>query len=291
MSFRTVVITKESKLSLRMNHLVVKNEKVQQIPLGEILTLVIENPNITMTAHLLNALTEHKIITIVCGKERLPQTIVHSIYGHHRQSRLIEEQFNWDEKLKDELWKKIICLKILHQKKVINKYFKKLDTSNFDRYIDETLSGDSTNREGHAAKVYFNIIFGEELTRETDHSFNAALNYGYQILLSVLTRTIVCKGYLSEIGISHHNEYNLYNLSSDLMELLRPLIDDIVLAEIGTHFDKEAKRKILDIFNKKIIVNKKAYYLVHGVEIYVDSVFKFLKTGDEKVLKFPKLLL
>ncbi|STY74882.1 CRISPR-associated endonuclease Cas1, subtype II/NMENI [Macrococcoides caseolyticum] len=287
MSFRTIVITKESKLSLRMNHLVVKSETHTQVPIGEISCLIIENPNISITGHLMNALTENKIMTIVCGKDHLPQTFLHAVYGHHRQSRLIEYQMNWKTEYKECLWQMIVQKKINHQKQVLQHYFRTLDLSMFDEYIQNTKTGDFTNREGHAAKVYFNIVFSNEITRDTEHVKNAGLDYGYQILLAIFARTIISKGYLTEIGIKHRNEFNLYNLASDLMEVIRPLIDYIVLNTITDVFEKEEKRKIADILNKKICVNNKMYYLVNAIEIYVESVFKYLSTGNEKYIKFP----
>lgn len=287
MSFRTIVITKESKLSLRMNHLVVKSETHTQVPIGEISCLIIENPNISITGHLMNALTENKIMTIVCGKNHLPQTFLHAVYGHHRQSRLIEQQMNWNPEYKARMWQLIIQKKIAYQKQILKHYFKTLDVSMFDEYIQGILPGDATNREGHAAKVYFNIIFSNEITRDTEHVKNAGLDYGYQILLAIFARTIVSKGYLTEIGIMHRNEFNLYNLASDLMEVMRPLIDYVVLDTIRDSFEKEEKRKIADILNKKICVNNKMYYLVNAIEIYVESVFKYLSTGKEKHIKFP----
>ena len=33
--------------------------------------------------------------------------------------------------------------------------------------MDEIEIGDKTNREGHAAKVYFNELFGMKFTRQT----------------------------------------------------------------------------------------------------------------------------
>ncbi|PKE62570.1 type II CRISPR-associated endonuclease Cas1 [Macrococcoides caseolyticum] len=181
----------------------------------------------------------------------------------------------------------IVQKKINHQKQVLQHYFRTLDLSMFDEYIQNTKTGDFTNREGHAAKVYFNIVFSNEITRDTEHVKNAGLDYGYQILLAIFARTIISKGYLTEIGIKHRNEFNLYNLASDLMEVIRPLIDYIVLNTITDVFEKEEKRKIADILNKKICVNNKMYYLVNAIEIYVESVFKYLSTGNEKYIKFP----
>ncbi|TDL98238.1 type II CRISPR-associated endonuclease Cas1 [Macrococcus brunensis] len=287
MSFRTVVITKESKLSLRMNHLVVKSDSIVQVPIGEISCLIIENPNITITGHLMNALTENKIMTIVCGRNHLPQTFLHAVYGHHRQSRLIEQQIGWQENYKKRLWQLIIQKKISHQKQLLKHYYRQLDLTMFDSYIADTQLDDLTNREGHAAKVYFNLFFSDEITRDTEHAKNAALDYGYQILLAVFVRTIVSKGYLSEIGIKHRNEFNLYNLASDLMEVMRPIIDHKVLKTIHDQFEKDEKREIADVLNQKIVINNKMYYLVNAIEIYVDSVFKYLSTGNEKYIKFP----
>lgn len=287
MSFRTVVITKESKLSLRMNHLIVKSDTIVQVPIGEISCLIIENPNIIITGHLINALTENKIMTIVCGKNHLPQTFLHSIYGHHRQSRLIEQQINWQKHDKERLWQLIIQKKITHQKQLLKSCYRQLDLTMFDNYIANTELNDLTNREGHVAKVYFNLFFSNEITRDTEHAKNAALDYGYQILMAIFARTIVSKGYLTEIGIKHRNEFNLYNLASDLMEVMRPIIDYTVLKVIDDQFEKDEKRKIADVLNQKVVINNKMYYLVNAIEIYVESVFKYLSTGNEKHIKFP----
>ena len=48
------------------------------------------------------------------------------------------------------------------------------------------------NREGHAAKVYFNaFVLAKIFTRTEENSINAALNYGYGIILSTFNREIV----------------------------------------------------------------------------------------------------
>ena len=49
-------------------------------------------------------------------------------------------------------------------------------------YADELEYFDNTNREGHAAKVYFNSLFGKGFSRDDVNDINAALNYGYSIL-------------------------------------------------------------------------------------------------------------
>lgn len=287
MSFRTVIITKESKLSLRMNHLIVKSDELYKIPLQEILCLVIENPSVSITGHLLNALSENKIITLLCDKKHLPTSFVVPIYGHHKQSRHITKQLNWTKESKALLWQKIIKNKIANQKQVIQCFYRNLDISFFDDCVRETKVNDSTNREGLAAKSYFNIILDSGVSRNSDEFVNAGLDYGYQVLLAVFVRTIVSKGYLTELGIKHKNEFNPFNLACDFMEVFRPLVDFLVLQNVYDQFEKEEKRAILNMFNKKVKLNKKNYFLVNAIEIYLDGIFKFLESGDINLIKMP----
>ncbi|MFO3701891.1 type II CRISPR-associated endonuclease Cas1 [Staphylococcus felis] len=287
MSFRTVIVTTEAKLSLRRNHLIVKGEQVSQVSLNEISCLVIEHPNVSMTGHLINALSNHKIVTILCNSKHLPHTFFLSVYGHHRQSRLIAKQMDWSNERKNRLWQELIKHKILNQKQIIETFYGKDEADPFERYAKEVVLGDKTNREGHAAKVYFNKILEEGFHRGYDNAQNAALDYGYQVLLAILARTIVSKDYLTELGIKHKNEFNMYNLASDFMEIFRPLVDYYVLKNIKEEFETKEKRVILNILNKKLKIGPKQYYLVNAIEIYLDSLFKYLSSGDIEVIRIP----
>ena len=80
-----------------------------------------------------------------------------------------------------------------------------------DSYLQEIKWNDETNREGHAAKVYFNALFGLDFTRTTDCPVNSALNYGYSIILSAFTREITANGYITQLGLFHDNMFNQFN--------------------------------------------------------------------------------
>lgn len=289
MSWRTVVLTKDAKLSLRMNHLVVSNEEVTKIPLGEISTVIIENPNIVLTGHLMNALTNHQVMTFICDQQYNPATLLQPMYGHHRQSRKIKQQFNWTSNRKGELWKEIVQQKIHNQKEIAKKFSYDERISLFSVYKEEVDLHDRSNREGHAAKVYFNVMFGQEFHRDQDVPINWALNYGYSVLCSLFARVIVSKGYLTEIGIHHINEFNLFNLASDLMEVYRPLVDRIVKGELEESklFGKEERRTILSIFDKKVVVQGKMFTLNHSIQMYVESCFDFMNGEQKKQILFP----
>lgn len=290
MTWRTVVLTKDSKISLRLNHLVVTSDETIIVPLEEIGQVIIENPNIVMTGHLLNALSGSKITTIICDDKHMPHTHLNLIYGHFRRAKMIREQISWKELRKDVLWQEIIKHKIFNQKTVLNYFSPDSYFNNFDRYIGQVELNDETNREGHAAKVYFNQLFGMEFIRGADTPVNWGLNYGYSLLLSLFTKTITIKGLLTEIGIHHRNQYNHFNLSCDFMEVYRPLVDLIVKKHVYDEFDKQSKRELLNIFNKKINIRGKKQYLANSIEIYVDSLLKFMKKGDITQLAFPTIV-
>lgn len=173
---------------------------------------------------------------------------------------------------------------------MLEKAFAEKDFKSFDYYIDQVELNDDSNREGHAAKVYFNQMFGMTFIRGHDTPINWALNYGYSLLLSLFTRIITTKGLLTEVGIHHRNQYNHYNLASDFMEVYRPLIDIIVKENVTETFGRDSKRELINVFNKKVFIKNKKQYLANSVELYIDSLIKFMEKEDEKELAFPSLI-
>src|SRR5699024_4697153 len=97
---------------------------------------------------------------------------------------------------------------------------------------------DDANREGHAAKVYFNKLFGLDFRRGSDTPINWALNYGYSLLMSLFSNTIITRGLLTELGIHHRIQFNNYNLTIDFMKMYRPLNEFNVKKNISTYFSK-----------------------------------------------------
>ncbi|MGL4662629.1 MAG: type II CRISPR-associated endonuclease Cas1 [Culicoidibacterales bacterium] len=288
MGWRTVIIRNEAKLSLRLNHLIVKSEQLTQIPIDDISMLLIENQACLITGPLLNALSEAKVSVVLCNEEHQPTTIINSLYGHHRQSKKIIEQSQWGDKEKQYLWQLIIQQKIKMQQAVLNVYGK---TEILNQYSATVELDDKTNREGHAAKVYFRSLFGTNFIRGNEDVNNYALNFGYGIILSMFTRIIVSKGYLTELGIHHCNEYNQYNLACDFMEVFRPVVDYRVklLSQTHVRFDEIYREELANITNIQIKIRGKVQYISNAIEQYVDSLFHYLQTGDEEELAFPIL--
>lgn len=271
MSFRTVVITRQSKISYKNRFLVVKQDSDEKfIHLSEIDTIIVDSISVSISAYLLKELSYNKINIIFCDEKHNPFGELSSYYSRHNTSKQINEQIKWKKISKDMLWLKIIKNKILNQAKLL----KKIRSPKYKlllSYIDEVKNGDKTNREGHAAKVYFNELFGKNFSRSDNNDINAALNYGYAVLLSTFNKEIVSNGYLTQLGIHHKNEFNEFNLTSDMMEPFRIIIDNFVYYNKERKFDTSYKLDIVNIFNNSYKYLGKKYVLKDIIKMYVKN--------------------
>ena len=202
MSWRIIVISKRAKLDYQLGFMVVRSDKITKIHLSEISTVIIESTAVSLTTCLLSELSKKKIKVIFCDEKRNPSSELISYYGSHDTSNKIRKQIQWKQNIKEAVWTEIVTEKIRKQKELLE-MLGKVESELLDSYIKEIQWNDETNREGHAAKVYFNALFGLDFTRTADTVENAALNYGYSIILSSFTREIVANGYITQLGLFH----------------------------------------------------------------------------------------
>ena len=289
MSWRTVVITNRCKLDLKMGSMVIRGEDTKRIFLDEIAVLIIENPAVSLTGCLLEALTENKIRVIFCDSKRSPMAELHPYNGSHDCSRKIKAQISWKQDIKGTVWTDIISEKIRKQADFLNELELKREAELIRSYLGQIELYDTTNREGHAAKVYFNGVFGMDFTRSEDCVINAALNYGYGILLSAFNREIVSCGYLTQLGIFHSNMFNYYNLSCDFMEPFRVLVDRLVKNSSFAEFKSNEKHVVLNVLNDTILINGTKQTVLNAIKIYTRSVFDALNDADTSKIKFYSL--
>lgn len=287
MAFRTVIICTHSKIEYSLDYLVYRTtETEKRIHLDEISTIIFETTNISITTRLLVELIKRKINVVFCDEEHNPLAQLESLYGAHNSLNKINEQLGRNEKIKGEVWKEIVRNKIYGQKTVLNKFGRvKENALLLEEYLNEVEIGDKTNREGHAAKVYFNSLFNEKFARSDDSGINMILNYGYSLILSLFNRSIITSGYLTQIGIHHKNEFNHFNFSCDLMEPFRSFIDKIACeCYLSKKFSKE---DVLSIFQSKIFIDNSHQSLTNSINIYANSIFNALNLKDVRKIKFP----
>ena len=285
MSWRTVVITSNAKLDYQLGCLVVRKDKVTKIHLSEVSVLLIESTAVSMTAVLLNALIEKKIKVIFCDEKRNPSAELVPYYGCHDSSQKMRSQIRWSEGMKEAVWTEIVTEKIRQQAELLENIGRQ-ESNLLEEYIEELEPGDATNREGHAAKVYFNALFGMDFSRSSMNSINAALNYGYGILLSAFNREIAANGYLTQLGLFHDNMFNHFNLGSDLMEPFRPLVDRIVYGMMPDKFEKEEKLRVLSVLNEEVWIGNKREYVNNAIRTYCKSVFDAIEEQDVSMIRF-----
>ena len=230
---RTLVFSNPMSLSLKNCQLVLAfkddPDNKMTIPIEDIGVVIIENQQVSITVPLMNALIEGNVQVVVCNDRGMPSAMLQSFESNNLQGENLRNQMNAGEVLKKQLWKQIVEAKIRNQAALLNKVGQEGDI--LKQYYRNVKSGDSDNREGIAARVYFSELFGVSFIRDrTLPGINALLNYGYTILRAATARALVSSGLLPAIGIFHHNRSNAFPLADDIMEPYRPYVDEIVYA-------------------------------------------------------------
>ena len=286
MSWRVVTVTNRCKLEHRLDYLVCRGEETVKIHMSEISIVIVERTAVAVTASLLFELTRRKIKVIFCDEKHNPFFELIPTSLRYDTSGCLRKQIAWDECNKQVIWTEIIRQKIYQQMLVLQENGYTEQAHMLFNYMTEMQLGDVTNREGHSAKVYFNSIFGNSFTRQVSTDINAALDYGYSILLSAFNREVSANGYSANLGIKHKNEFNHFNLSCDLMEPFRPLVDRLVLELNINVFSKEQKHALQQLVNKEIFFDGKRYTVNNVIGLYVKRTLSAIESGDVNALRF-----
>lgn len=289
MSWRTVVISNRCKLDLKSGYMVIRGEEVKRVILDEISTIIIESTAVSLTAYLIAELTERKIKVIFCDNKRNPTAELASVYGCHDCSQKLKMQLSWEDDIKSAVWTEIVSEKIRQQRDFLSEIGRTSEAQLLQTYIENMEFNDATNREGHAAKVYFNALFGKDFSRSEDCVTNAALNYGYSLILSLINREVVGCGYLTQLGLFHDNVFNYFNFSCDLMEPYRVFVDRFVYDKQFSKFETEEKHEVIGIFLMPVSINGFSQYLDKAIKVYCHSVFDALNDRDVSLIKHYSL--
>jgi len=287
MSWRTVVISSNAKLDYQMGYLVVRRDDIKKVFIDEISILIIENTAVSLTAALLCALTKKKVKVIFCDEKRNPSSELIPYAGSHNSSLKIRNQIKWSDTIKEAVWTVIVADKIRKQAELLQELHKP-QAELLLSYIKDIQMGDVTNREGHAAKVYFNALFGLDFLRAEECAINAALNYGYGLILSAFNREIVKNGYITQLGLYHDNMFNQFNLGSDLMEPFRIVVDRLVVELQPEIFDHEEKIYMLGVFEKYVKIADRKETVLNAIKIYTKSIFDALEDQDTSLIRLYK---
>ena len=257
----------------------------QNVPLGDIDTVIFSHNRVIITIPLLSALVENNINIIICDEKNDPIGIFQPFNGHSLVFKRLNAQINWKLTRKKKLWKRIIELKI--QSEIDALILEKRQVKVIEQlkvYRESVYTDDQTNREAASARMYFTEMFGDDFTRDIPNIQNYALNYGYKILASYISRCIASRGLITQLGIHHIGESNPFNLTYDFIEPLRAIIDLWVIESITDTFNAPLKQELIGILNYRVYVKDKWMRLNDAIEDIVDSYIAYLDERSNEVL-------
>jgi CRISPR-associated protein Cas1 len=277
LAFRTVLIESPCRCSYQSGYLCVRQQDgTTKVHLSEISSLVLGTEQVMMSAYLLAELAKSKIPLVVSDEKHNPVGQYLPLYGAHNVSARVNEQLEWGLPIKKRVWQRVVKDKIFQQARVLEDNDLLKEARALHGAALEVRSGDVTNREAQAARIYFSALFGPEFNRSTDCAVNAGLDYGYAILLSMVSREIAARGYLTQVGVNHRNEFNQLNLACDFMEPFRPIVDRLVCTYVSGSFGKDEKRTLVDVGNTQLAYRGGSYKLHSVVSLYIQDCINAL---------------
>ena len=291
---RTLFFSTPFCLSLKDNQMVINTKQMPEekrtIPIEDIGFVVLEHQQTSITLPLLNALSDNNVAVIICGNDYMPNAMLMNLDSNKTQGESFRAQIEASEPLKKGLWKQVVEAKIRNQAALLNKLGK--DGDKLKPYYSNVKSGDSDNREGIAAKIYWNELFGDNFVRSREGvEPNNLLNYGYTLLRAAVARALMGSGLLPAFGIFHRNRYNAFPLADDIMEPYRPYVDETVYHMYinGINkLDKDAKSQLLNILFADTVFNKVTRPLEVGLTMTTASLAKCY-IGAAKKISYPLL--
>ncbi len=290
MAWRVIVIGSPAQLSVRNRQLVISQEQDVSIPIEDMGALIIENLQVQMSGRLMKEMAAYNVAVFVCDEKHLPCGIYTAFQPHSRQLKVLKAQLGASLPFRKRLWKIIVERKIENQAKCLELIG---SSAHYKLRVvkSKVKSGDTDNREGYAAKIYFaQLLDGGH--RFDNNTFTAALNYGYAIIRGSIARSLVGYGFLPAYGIHHHNEMNRFNLADDLVEVFRPLVDLWCYSHVSVkeEFTQELRVGLAGLLQYDISVGSEICSVQRGIDVMIGSLSTAFQKGDVSLVKLPELL-
>ena len=305
---RTLAFSNPARLNLRNKQLVItlpevesndsipegmKREATRTIPIEDIGVVVLDNPRITVTSGVLEALLENNCSVITCDSRSMPTGLLMPLSGNTLQNERFRIQLDASLPLRKQLWAQTVTAKINNQAAVLEECAH-AEAGCMRTWAKDVRSGDPDNLEARAAAYYWKNMFPTlpDFIRDREGlPPNNLLNYGYAILRAVVARALVSSGMLPTLGIHHHNRYNAYCLADDIMEPYRPYVDRVVVDVMRKHEDiseltKEIKYDLLGIPTLDVVIEGRRSPLMIAASQTTASLYRCF-AGEERRIAYP----
>jgi CRISP-associated protein Cas1 len=278
-------------LFIENDQLVLLREKqeIGRVPCEDIGMLLVDNRATTYSHSAMTRLLHHGAVVVLCDESHLPAGLLMPVAGNELLTQRLRAQTECSQPLRKQLWRQVVREKIAGQARNLpDDHPAKEKLHNLRETVH---SGDTGNCEGQAARLYFPALFGEDFRRDRDGlPPNGVLNYGYMVMRAAVARAICAAGLHPALGLNHHNRNNAFCLADDLVEVLRPRVDAVVLELMkqgGGFVDKPAKTALLGLLTTEITVADQSGPLMVGLHRMVASLVRCYE-GTQKELDLPQ---
>ncbi len=294
MGWKTIIVRGTEKIFLKNNQFAyLKDQQTIFIPFHDIDCVVLENNYTYITGQLLSKLAQHNVFLLVCDLKYDPNGIFLPFSTHWKPLGVLKLQMEIGVHFKKQIWTNLIKQKIINSSVILKRANINSEKIKYLQNLAKTITyNDATNREGTAAGVFFRSLFGSRFIRHADDGINSALNYGYKIIMSAFTRSLAKYGLNNYLGVHHHGQENPFNLSCDLMEPLRPLVDNLVV-EMGENIhDKltyNQRLELIKLLQEKVFIDNHLRTTSNAIDVMARSFLSALKQNDSTQLLIPSL--
>ena len=291
MGWRSVMISRPAKLRREHFSLAIEQEQTAFVPFEDIAIIVLNHREIQLTHPVLSACADYGIGLYATGDNHQPNGVFLPFLAHSRTTRLMRKQMDIPRPLAKQAWASIVRRKIENQAAVL-RFCAKPGVDRMDSYARRVRSGDTENLEGQAAAFYFTQLFGQGFYRAEERWVNAALDYGYAVLRGAIARGLVAHGMHPPIGLFHASEQNAFNLSDDLIEPFRPLVDLYVAknpAFTEGDLSPQDKAELVALLNVDVGMPQGKMSALSAIEYAVEGLARLFEEGNSE-LELPALI-
>lgn len=237
----------EGHISATTGGLVVAGKRV---PLEDVAVLLLGNAA-SVTGGALTLLARYDVVLLNCDWRGVPDSVAYGWSHNSRVAARHRAQAELSEPRRKSAWQAIVRAKILGQQRNLEAA-NRIASLRVAEIRKSVRSGDPSNCEAQAARVYWDALFDDETFARIpggDDRINSLLNYGYAVLRGFVIQAIVAAGLWPTYGIWHRNRSNTFVLADDLIEPFRPAVDYCVLNMAGnlTLDDKLAKKELVAV--------------------------------------------
>ncbi|MDP3211938.1 type II CRISPR-associated endonuclease Cas1 [Methylotenera sp.] len=289
---RILLIENPASLSVDLGRLRIRRDGFDDafvLP-RDIAVLCLHHHTIQISVQTLRVLAQASVSVMVTDEIHHPCAWLLPQVGNGDLVRRLRQQMVLDgSALKGDLWKTLVQAR-LNTQAVNLRVLNRKGALRLERLANEVQYADKTKCEGQGAKHYWAYLFEDRFKREkqgAEDPINTRLNFGYAVLRSMITRSLVMAGLNPALGLGHSNMENPFNLADDFIEAYRFVVERYVAkSEILEEFDGIARKQILGFVEQEVKLKEAGYRLPAAINESIASFVRVLD-GRAKELTLP----